>query len=260
MSNVIHLFPSAPVTKTTEEQKFPAIYLPKRDENKTSDKYIFVDTREIVEGFKELGLTVRKAQQQGRGPSAKHMVRMTMLDQPRIGGSCPEVVIMNSHNGTTPLKILLGAFRLVCRNGLVVADKTEESVRIRHLGGSVLPAVKEAHERIVAKLPLLVEEIKLMEGNLVTPEMINQYAKQALELVELEVTEENIRKVNLARRHEDEAPNMYALMNRVQENLLRGGVLYEGRARRTKEITQIDKNINLNKVLWKNAVEMIKVA
>ncbi len=44
----------------------------------------------------------------------------------------PEVVLINSHDGTRPIQFEMGLFRLVCENGLVIKDQDMGSFRERH--------------------------------------------------------------------------------------------------------------------------------
>ena len=64
-------------------------------------------------------------------------------------------------------------------------------------------------------------------------------------------------KLLAARRYEDAGDNLWHTFNRVQENLLRGGLKDDSRRRedgkrfpRTRAITGLDRNVRLNKELW----------
>ena len=59
------------------------------------------------------------------------------------------------------------------------------------------------------------------------------------------------------RRYEDAGDNLWNVLNRLQENLCRGGLQDESRRRvngkrfpRTRAITGLDRNVKLNKELW----------
>jgi hypothetical protein len=61
------------------------------------------------------------------------------------------------------------------------------------------------------------------------------------------------------RRIEDRASDLWTTFNRVQENMLRGGLHgrnASGRATTTRAVTGIDQNIRLNRALWVLADEL----
>jgi len=64
------------------------------------------------------------------------------------------------------------------------------------------------------------------------------------------------------RRLEDSGNTLWKTFNRVQENLTKGGLKYKtqnGRRNKTRAITSINRDIQLNKALWTLAEEMKKL-
>jgi hypothetical protein len=66
-----------------------------------------------------------------------------------------------------------------------------------------------------------------------------------------------------ARRYDDTGPNLWSTFNRVQENVMRGGlhgVTRDANNRRrnmtTREVNGIDQNLSLNRALWTLAQRM----
>jgi hypothetical protein len=54
-----------------------------------------------------------------KGAFARHLLRFRHADHlsaPAVGGEVPELVLLNSHDGTSAYKFLTGIFRLVCSN------------------------------------------------------------------------------------------------------------------------------------------------
>jgi hypothetical protein len=49
-----------------------------------------------------------------------------------VGDSLVEVVLVNSHDGTSSYKLMAGIFRLVCWNGMVVSESMQDSIAVRH--------------------------------------------------------------------------------------------------------------------------------
>jgi hypothetical protein len=62
------------------------------------------------------------------------------------------------------------------------------------------------------------------------------------------------------RRPQDVADDLYTVLNRAQENLLRGGLSRRapsGRLTRTRRVTSIRKDVTLNSRLWDLATEVL---
>lgn len=64
------------------------------------------------------------------------------------------------------------------------------------------------------------------------------------------------------RRNADTGADLWTTFNRVQENLVRGGLnarTTNGRRARTREVTGIDQSVKVNRALWLLADEMRKI-
>ena len=100
----------------------------------TSEKYTVIKTIDVLDKFKAHGFTVSayeesRVRNQDRSNKMKHFVRM------KIDGStgCDrEIVIMNSHDGTSSLKLNFGLFNYVCQNQLVFGDSLLPTEKIYH--------------------------------------------------------------------------------------------------------------------------------
>ena len=65
-----------------------------------------------------------------------------------------------------------------------------------------------------------------------------------------------------ARRPEDLGRSLWVSMNRLQENMLRGGQSgrsVQGRRMQTRAVGSIDRSVSLNRALWVLAEEMRKI-
>jgi hypothetical protein len=55
------------------------------------------------------------------------------------------------------------------------------------------------------------------------------------------------------RRFDDRKPDLWSAFNRIQENMIKGGLSARtalGRRQRTREVQGIDQNLRLNRALW----------
>ena len=68
--------------------------------------------------------------------------------------------------------------------------------------------------------------------------------------------------LTVAHRPEDVGNTLWLSLNRVQYNVIRGGLpgrTAQGRRITTREVTSIDRNVSLNRALWLLAEEMRKL-
>jgi len=86
--------------------------------------------------------------------------------------------------------------------------------------------------------------------------MADTYAEAALGLrydTEEQAAPVTVSQVLQPRRAVDASSELWSTFNRVQENLVRGGLsgsAARGRRRRTRAINGIDQNVRLNRALW----------
>jgi len=61
-------------------------------------------------------------------------------------------------------------------------------------------------------------------------------------------------------REEDEGNSLWKVLNVVQEKLIRGGLSYKlrnGRNQTARELTNIDRQVDVNKKLWELAEDYV---
>lgn len=120
-----------------------------------SARYTYIPTAEVIAGMRQHGfLPMAAAQARTRDASraghTKHMLRFRHVDaksatERRVGATFSEIVLLNSHDGTSAYRVMSGVFRLVCMNGMVVADRQGAEVRIPHKGDVVRQVVEGSY-------------------------------------------------------------------------------------------------------------------
>lgn len=223
-----------------------------------SDRYAYIPTATVLtklrnEGFEPFMVCQTRVRNEDRREYTKHLIRMRHASQ--INGSeANEIILLNSHDGTSSYQMLAGMFRFVCHNGLVCGDTTAD-IRVPHKGdvaGQVIEGAFEVlrgFERVQASRDAM-QAITLEAGE---EELL---ARSALALryddasKPAPITEKQL----LApRRFDDRRSDLWSVFNRVQENIVRGGLsarAAKGRRQRTREVQGIDQNIRLNRALW----------
>lgn len=151
-------------------------------------------------------------------------------------------------------------FRFVCSNGMVCGE-TAGDVRVRH-NGDVVGEVIEGAFQVLDSFEQADAQREAMQALSVNPGEQAAFARAALALKydpedgAAPVTESQLL---MPRRFEDRRDDLWTTFNRVQENLVKGGLQGRnraGRATTTRPVQGIDQNVKLNRALWLLAEEM----
>lgn len=238
-----------------------------------SDRYAYIPTSEILarlatEGFRPFSVMQGGSRDEDKRGFTKHLIRLRHDSMKLcVGDTHNEIVLMNSHDGTSAYRLSAGVYRCICTNGLVVDAGTIDDVRIHHKG-DVAGLVLDGCIELMGKLPEVSESVREMAILRLTEGEARAYASAALVArygeEEAPVTPDQLLTI---RRQEDAAPTVWNVLNRTQESVIRGGLGYtqrndSGRSvarRRTRQVNGIDQNTNLNRALWKLAEEMRKL-
>lgn len=238
---------------------------------KRTEKYSLFESDTIIDNLQRMDFVVRdaitqkshtkvgEAQDKASGQSmSRHLYRLCRREdfgKPEL----PELVVVNSHNGACALQVYTGYFRLICENGMIAGGK--EALRIRHMGHTMeevisqIRGVAENFQTAYAKVDAFKCKI-LSEGE------IRDFARKANEIR----TELKLRAIGdpmellVPRRSEDAGSDLWSVFNRVQENLMKGGLNLawtadDKRHRASRPIRNIVQNVDANRKLWAMAEE-----
>jgi hypothetical protein len=223
-----------------------------------SDRYAYIPTSTVLtklrdEGFSPFMVCQTRVRNNDRREFTKHMIRLRHASQ--INGSeANEIILLNSHDGSSSYQMLAGLFRFVCHNGLVCGDTTAD-IRVPHKGDVAGQVIEGAFEVLdgferVGQSRDAMRTITLDDGE----EQLLARSALALKYDDPDrpapVTESQI----LApRRFDDRKSDLWSAFNRIQENLMKGGLssrTVQGHRQRTREVQGIDQNVKLNRALW----------
>lgn len=265
-----------PLTADQIMEACPAVFAEDASESR-SERYSFVPTYQLLQALEPQGFlpymaVQAKAQTREKFEHAKHYVRLRHVNHMSGGKGIPgeevnEIVLFNSHDGTSSYKMMGGIFRIVCTNGLVVGDNTID-VKVKHQGDIKNKIIEGAFE-VVNNFQMIDEGKDRLKSAQLTPDHIDAFTKSAAVLKWGEETGENMhpfshKYLTYARREEDKKSDAWTVLNRVQENLIKGGLRYmnaETRRRATtRPVTNIAEDIRLNRALWVLAQELAKAA
>jgi len=155
----------------------------------------------------------------------------------------------------------VGIFRVVCTNGLIVSMGSFPSFRVAHRGDIVEEVVASALD-ISERFGVLAGQVERMEHRVLPKDEQIAFAERALAVRFSEPVESGIQSTQLltCRRVDDLGNDLWSVLNKVQENLLRGGLTRlapSGRRSRTRRITSIGEDLRINSRLWDLAEEVL---
>lgn len=233
---------------------------------RTSRAYTFISTERLLEGLMQAGflpVQVRQTHARKASPThARHVIRFRRrFETVQLRDSITEIVFINSHDGTSAYQLRLGVFRVVCTNGLIVSMGAFPAIRITHRGDVVDDVIRSAVE-MSERFGSLGETVEQMERRALSTDVQLRFAERALALRYPEPTQSGMEPCQLltCRRIEDVSNDLWTTLNRVQENLLRGGLSRRsasGRLTKTRGITAIREDVRINTGLWDIATELL---
>ena len=221
------------------------------------ERYAFIPTIDVVKGLQQEGFRPFEVRQTrtriaDRHDFTKHMVRLRHVDARGNGQEVPEVVLINSHDGTSSYQLISGIFRMVCSNGLIAGENIQQQ-KVRH-SGNVVNDVIEGAFRVIDESKLLldnVEEMKAIQLDMQERCILASAAQQ----LRWEAGTAPVASACLLqmRRPEDMGNDLWTTFNRVQENLLQGGLSGRSTTNRrttTRAVQGVNENVKLNRALW----------
>lgn len=232
-----------------------------------SDRYAYIPTIRLIEGLADHGwyptqASEQRARNSDRNGYTKHLVRLQNDTLPKVADTAPQILLLNSHDGTSTYQMRAGFYRFVCSNGLVVGEDILPAMRVKHTGDAVREVIEGSY-RIIEEVPALLGSIEGMHNLSLIDGERRAFARAAMALrfegKPAPVTEDQ---VLYPRRYADEKTDLWTTFNVVEENLIKGGLRgrdANNRRRRTRGITGIEGNVALNQALWTLAEEMRKL-
>ena len=251
------------LTKENMKSMAPSIFAEKPS-NEVSKHYTHIPTTKVIDdmellGWKQIEAKEVKARKKSTKGYQKHLI-VFRNDDVVINGEdgdtvFPQILLTNSHDGKNAFQFQAGLYRLVCSNGLVIADTQFEAVKMRHMGYTFEDLQVKIKE-MVEKLPLTVESMNKMKAKEMAEEEIIQFAKDA---INTRFTEKEINRIQIDLkelvnpvRKEDAGNDLWSVFNVVQEKIVTGDFDYRagGKVRKAREIKNFKQDMKINKELF----------
>ena len=237
--------------------------------DEVSKHYTHIPTERVIDDMEVLGWKPIEAKQvKARKDSTKGFQKHLLVfrnDDVVINGEdgdtvFPQIMLTNSHDGKNAFQFQAGLYRMICSNGLVIADEQFESVKMRHMGYS-FEDLQNMIKEMVGKLPLTVESMNKMKAIEMGEEQILAFAKDALNArftkKEMKRIEVDLKELTTPTRKEDTGSDLWSVFNVVQEKLIEGDFQYRagGKVRQARVIKNFKQDMKINKELFNVALE-----
>ncbi len=174
-----------PMSLETVRECAPAVFAPSADEHRSA-KYTFIPTERVLNGLMQAGFVpvyARQCRTRSASPlHARHVVRLRRrFETVQLRDSQPELVFLNSHDGTSAYQLRMGLFRVVCTNGLIVSRGAFPTYSVSHRGNIVEDVVAHALS-ISERFNDLAAQVERMEQRHLYKDEQLQFAQRALAL------------------------------------------------------------------------------
>ena len=248
-----------------------------------SGRYTQANTATVIDDLAKLGWYPVQAKQarEKKGSSGIRSFHMVAFQNPdikihktlengeKVVDTYPRIILTNSHDGFNSFKFMVGLFRLVCSNGLVVCSDQMVNMSIRHINYDF-----EELRRVVAtaieQVPGIVQTMNDMRKITLTDEQKINLATEVVRIrkgieddQKFQLDAETVESILEPVREEDKANDLWTVFNICQEKLIKGGFSAVGKnnkSRKQRGITSIRKDMDFNQRLWGTASKYLMAA
>lgn len=231
-----------------------------------SPKYSVIQTTKVYELLADYGFyedKYRQARERNieREAFSKHVsILQREQDCDEQGGF--NLLLVNSHNGTSSLHLEAGYFRILCENQLGHGDV---GIKIRHVGDA-LGRIERAIPQVLAQMDNFKMLQAMLRDRTLNQDQLRALIVKALSLRDLPVTEYNVSRMAGTRRHEGTI-RAWEQLNVVQENMVRGGMQVHAEDkdglcvfRKLRALTSADRLLRANRELTATVRELCRAA
>ncbi|HHH1419497.1 TPA: DUF932 domain-containing protein [Yersinia enterocolitica] len=252
-----------PLTREELFRVVPSVFSEDKHESR-SERYTYIPTISLLEslqreGFEPFFACQTRVRDLGRREHTKHMLRLRREGQ-ITGKQVPEIILLNSHDGTSSYQMLPGLFRSVCQNGLICGETFGE-VRVPHKGDVVSQVIEGAYE-VLGVFDRVEDKRDAMQSLVLPPPARQALVKAAITFrFGEEYQPVTPAQVLTPRRYEDYSDDLWTTYQRIQENLIKGGLRGEtikGKRMHTRAVRGIDGDVKLNRALWVMAETLLE--
>lgn len=259
------------------ERVCPVVFKDTPTNPNVSGRYVQANTYTVIKDLERLGWYPVDAKQcrKKKGSSGIRSFHLVAFQNPDVkicgidgGVDCyPRIILTNSHDGMNSFRFMLGMFRLVCENGLVVCSNQMVDMSIRHMNYD-FEALRGIVASSIEQIPGIVETMSEMK-RIELSECDKRELARSVVRIRKGLDEENVNEeideatiVDILRpvREEDKSNDLWTVFNICQEKMIKGGFTSlnsKNKMRKQRNITSIKKDVEYNQKLWNIALNYL---
>lgn len=266
---------------TTEDiaMKAPAVFSNTKAE-RLSDSYAALHTSDLIPVMRDYGYVVTQAAQKRSRKSVTgvndtmhkaHLIAFTKADDVYSNDKLrPEIVLYNSHDGTSSVKLFAGLYRFVCSNGIVAGEGF--NAKVNHTT-SAMRGFEDMLTNIIGQMPKLLDTIEALRSRRLDADQMHTLATQAVktrwDIIDrvdenttkgVYATEQTVVQALGVRRYEDNTTDAFTVWNRLQKNILRGHLFVKSvtnvdgyvsvKDRKARAVSSVSEHVRINRNLF----------
>lgn len=249
-----------------------------------SERYVHANTATVIEDLAKLGWYPVQAKQcrpkkGSKGIRSFHMIALQNPDvkickpvtditgeTTEIVDSYPRIILTNSHDGFNSFKFMVGLFRLVCSNGLILCSDEMVNMSIRHINYS-FEALRTVVSSAIEQIPYIVNTMNTMKNTKLSEAEKKELATAVVKIrkdveddEKFSIDEATVMDILEPVRDEDNSDDLWTVFNVCQEKMIKGGFQSTGKndkVRKQRKITSIKKDVEYNQRLWEIATRFM---
>ena len=249
-----------------------------------SERYVHANTATVIEDLAKLGWYPVQAKQcrpkkGSKGIRSFHMIALQNPDvkickpvtditgeTTEIVDSYPRIILTNSHDGFNSFKFMVGLFRLVCSNGLILCSDEMVNMSIRHINYS-FEALRTVVSSAIEQIPYIVNTMNTMKNTKLSEVEKKELATAVVKIrkdveddEKFSIDEATVMDILMPVREEDKGDDLWTVFNVCQEKMIKGGfqsTSKNDKVRKQRKITSIKKDVEYNQRLWEIATKFM---
>jgi len=230
-----------------------------RANQQIKSKPFMVESLDAIREFQRQGWNIAGALENRSKKSRKvdnHFIKMEhpdfrILNKKGQTEAVATMNIQNSCNGSKPMELDLGAYRLVCSNG-AVAHTSYSNAKVPHSEKGQYDLQEILCDLGIRTQGVLDEFNKLKDSNL-TPKEAMSMATEAATLRFGKDHNINVEQLLNVVRNEDEGNDVWMVFNRIQENLTQPHRIVDDNGRMMSGVIGASEDTRINKELFQLA-------
>ena len=265
----------------------PAAFTDGGHADSLSSRYGEISTVSAMEVLRDYGwqpvqALQKRSRQKQNIPFAAHMLAFSNPAFGEIEGEGrPEIVLYNSHDGTSSLKLFAGFYRFICSNGIIAGSGFAGIVRHTAKGVSGFESMLTD---TLDRVPDMMAYIDRLKGIQLDSEQTRAMAYKAAslrwqDLLQGDLSEpikpgvyfdpHTINRMIEPIRSQDTFPDAWTVFNRIQESVTRGkatvasvtakGDNLQFKYRNARALGAVSELVRVNRGLWDIARETVEI-